>query len=168
MTVRTKVTVEDYRKFMFQATYKRPLTIIMMVIGILGITNLMFNFQTLLENGATSLTFGIVFIVYLFILPFIIYWQANKSYETNQRLHETITYEFNLETWKVTGESFNSEMTWVKTFKVKETKDWFLIYNTKLSANILPKKYFEAGQQTEFKHLLQQISGLKIELMKNA
>jgi len=30
-------------------------------------------------------------------------------------------------------------MTWEKTYKVQELKDWFLIYQNKLVANVIPK-----------------------------
>jgi hypothetical protein len=40
---------------------------------------------------------------------------------------------------KLTGETFNTEMKWDKTYKIEELKNWFLIYQSKKTANIIPK-----------------------------
>lgn len=51
-------------------------------------------------------------------------------------------YEFTSEKIKITGETFNSELDWGKTYEIKELKDWILIYQNRQVANVLPKESF--------------------------
>jgi hypothetical protein len=52
-----------------------------------------------------------------------------------------------------TGETFKSEMSWTKLYRVQELRNWILIYQSKTAANIIPKESF--GEiLSEFKRLV--------------
>ncbi|MGV8828214.1 MAG: YcxB family protein [Breznakibacter sp.] len=74
-------------------------------------------------------------------------------------------YEITEELIIVTGESFNSQMTWEKTYKVLELKEWFLFYQNKLVANVVPKEFI--GNQThELREIIKR-QNIKCKLRSN-
>jgi hypothetical protein len=56
-------------------------------------------------------------------------------------------------------------MTWDKTYKVLELNDWFLFYQNKLVANIIPKKFIGAQTQ-ELREIIKQ-QNVKYKLKNN-
>jgi hypothetical protein len=108
-----------------------------------------------------QLIFGIVII---FILPLMIVRGANKAYESHLRLQEKMIYEFTQSGIKITGESFNSEMDWTKIYKVKERKNWILIYQSQQVANIIKKESL-GDNLIEFRELVKK-QGIKSSLRK--
>jgi hypothetical protein len=88
--------------------------------------------------------------VFILIYPIITYINSKKMFSSSVRLQEEITYEFTNDKIKITGETFNSEMDWAKTYKVLELKEWILIYQNKMIANVIPKELFGDNLQ-EFK-----------------
>ena len=94
-------------------------------------------------------------IVSLIILsyPLWLFYSAKKYFKSNLKLKENIVYEFNLDTIKMTGDSFHSEMSWSTVYKVVETKKWILIYQSKSAANLIQISDFE-DKLNEFKTLV--------------
>ena len=152
---------------MYQLTYKKPAIIFITFIGIAMLTLSIAHFLGLYDAGGPpyyQLVFGLLVIG---VLPFSVYRSANKNYNSNQRLTEVITYEFDHERVRIEGESFNSELTWPKTHKVLELKDWVLIYQNKLVANVIPKESFSSQQLTEFRQLVNSLTEVKSKLKKD-
>jgi len=87
------------------------------------------------------------------ILPISIYWSAKRSFSTNKRLQEKIIYEFTNENIIIKGETFNSELNWSKTYRIMELNNWILIYQSRLTANVIPKKSFDS-QLATFKEII--------------
>ncbi|MDL2215255.1 YcxB family protein, partial [Dysgonomonas sp. OttesenSCG-928-M03] len=50
---------------------------------------------------------------------------------------------------QIVGESFNSTLTWDKTYGVTENKTYFFIWQQKNSANIIPK-HFLTDEKIDF------------------
>lgn len=124
---------------MYILTYRKWTMKFAMAMGILLFIFSIMYFVGLIEATETPI-FPIAFsIVILFVVPISIYFSSKKNYKTHIRLHEEVSYEITDEAIILTGESFNSEMTWDKTYKVVELRNWFLIYQNKIVANIIPK-----------------------------
>lgn len=113
------------------------------------------------SNSTYQLLFGIFAII---ILPLSVFWSARKHFHSNARIRETIKYEFTPQTMRVNGDSFQSELEWHKTYKVWEMQDWFLIYQSNLVFNMIPKRFFTTNQLIEFKELLKKSSITKLKL----
>lgn len=62
-------------------------------------------------------------------------------------------YEFTNDKIIISGESFHTELSWDKTYKVLELNKWILIYQSRLAANILAKEAF-GDQLDAFKTLV--------------
>lgn len=97
---------------------------------------------------------GFIFLVVSMALPILTYFSARKNYRTNQRLTETIEYQFADEYFSVKGDSFSSQVTWNKVFKVTQSKHWIFIWQNRQIANTIPKRIISDTQMTEFKEIL--------------
>lgn len=103
------------------------------------------------NNPISLLFFAIPFLSYLSI-----YLNA-KNQLNNYRLKENIEFIFNKDYFKEKGETFDINHFWDKLYKIKEHKDYFLIYQTKVRANIIPKKNITSDQYNELKELFNSI-----------
>jgi hypothetical protein len=162
MKISVKLTQREYIKLMFFVTYKKPVILIMNLIGILSIT----YFTVDLVNGGNGLINIFFWLIMLIGLPLSVYLQAVKNYKSSPIIKEVIQYEILSEKIKITSNSFNSEFQWGKIYKVEESKDWFLIYHNNLTANILPKYTFANTDIEAFKTILKQVPELKLRLRK--
>jgi hypothetical protein len=139
---------------MFVLTYRKPLVIFLTGVGLISFLSSASYFAGLKVpiDGSPyfPLFFGFFVVV---VLPFSIYRSAKKSFSSNERINEKIIYEFTEDKIKITGETFNSELSWEKTYKILELKNWFLIYQSSLIANVIPKNAF-GDDLKEFKELI--------------
>lgn len=153
ITIKTRVSLNDFVKVNYYFYYSKLKNKIMTGIGI-GM--ILLNIFTQGEYSIISymqLFFGL----YLTVgVPILTYLSAKKNYNTNARLKETIEYNFDNENIIVTGESFNSKLTWEKVYKITESKDWVLIWQNKLIANIIPKRDFKIGELETLKGIVKQ------------
>lgn len=143
MIIETKLSQKNYRKLVLTLYYRNPMYIMFTIIGIIilifSILEFIFMEETF-SNPYQQLLTGLFLVL---VMPLLTIYKANKNYNSNLRLNEPILYEFNNSTIKLTGESFNSEMTWEKVYKVKELKEWILIYQNKQVANLIKKSDFD-------------------------
>lgn len=143
MLVETKLDFNKYLKLNYMLTYRKPIIILITIIGFTLFTGSIFyflGFNIPVDSPPyTQFLFGFSAIV---ILPFFIYWNVKKNFYSHGRLQEKIIYEFTDEKIKITGESFNSELDWEKIYKITEFKNWILIYENIQIANILTKESF--------------------------
>lgn len=156
MTVKTKLSEKDFTKASLTIIWSRPFSKIAVIIFlvILG-----FNMFGSVSSSPIKLIvptlvppliiFGIFFLVFRYSIK--------KSYQKNQRASETITYNFTDTHLGISGESFNSEMTWNKIYKVTQTKSWLLIWQNSQMANAIPLSLVSA----------EQLAALKVILTKN-
>jgi hypothetical protein len=160
MTIETKLDFKRYLKLMYTLTYLKPIMIFLTLIGIIMFIFSILHFLkfNIHVDGPPffQLFFGFLVIA---ILPFSIYRNARKNFSSHGRLQEKIIYEFTDEKIKVTGETFKSEMDWTGTHKIVELKEWILIYQNRLIANIIPKDSF-GEDLVEFK-ILAKGKGIK-------
>ena len=143
MKIETRLEFKKYLKLVYRQSFLNGKMIFFAILGIamLVVPLLHFlGFNIPYDNPPYfQLLFGI-FIV--FIIPILVYFSAKRNFNSNRRLQEKIAYEFTEETIKITGETFNSEMDWSKIYKIKELKNWILIYQSKLTMNIIYKDAF--------------------------
>jgi hypothetical protein len=98
--------------------------------------------------------------------PILVYFSTKKNYISNSRISETIIYEFDNKSILMTGESFNSRLTWDKIYSVTENKDWILIWQNRQTANVVPKRDFKNGELQIFKDIVNTHNELKNKLKK--
>lgn len=168
LKVIVKLTWEDIWKYNVYGVYTKPIIIFITVIGFMmwGIVlSHSFGGRFMGETfPLQQLLFAIFFTV---IIPLSIFWNARKSYRSNNRNNERIEYEFDNRWIALKGDSFESKLTWKKIHKVKETKLWFLIYASKVVAYIVPKRNMSEVEILELRKIIQSIPSLNFTLLKN-
>ncbi|WP_430813853.1 YcxB family protein [Carboxylicivirga sp. RSCT41] len=140
MTIKTHIDFKEYVKLMYILTYRKGAFIFTGLLGVFLFTISMLYFTGSLETDtppAMAITMSIIF---LFLLPFSVYFGAKKNYYSHGRLQEEISYEITEDLIAIKGETFTTEMSWDKTYRVLELKNWLLIYENKMMANIIPKR----------------------------
>jgi len=79
---------------------------------------------------------------------------AVLNYRSNARIKETIEYNFGDKYLEVKGDSFSSQLTWDKIYRVTRTKNWLLIWQSRQVANVIPLRDVWAGDVTKLKEIL--------------
>lgn len=151
MKIVTRLSEKDIIRFNFYGFYKK--WYIRLITGIM-LLYVLISILLPLVTGAARTDSLLSPIVFLAVLPLVIYVQAKSNYKKNRRLSEQIEYEFEERQLIITGESFNCTMTWDKIHKVSKTKSWILIWQTRNSANLIPVKDIWEGDILNLKEIL--------------
>ena len=159
----TKLSIDDYIKVNYHLLYRKLAIKFMTGIGLFMLLIITFSFNDFTSFPWFQLIFGLFLTVGL---PVQVYFAAKRNYKSTGRISETIAYEFDKEHIQLTGESFNSKLTWDKIYSVTENKDWVLIWQNRQIANVVPKRDFKDGQLQAFKDIVKLQSGLKNKLKK--
>jgi len=159
----TKLSIDDYIKVNYHLLYRKLVIKFMTGIGLFMLLIITFSFNDFTSFPWFQLIFGLFLTVGL---PVQVYFAAKRNYKSTGRISETIAYEFDKEHIQLTGESFNSKLTWDKIYSVTENKDWVLIWQNRQIANVVPKRDFKDGQLQAFKDIVKLQSGLKNKLKK--
>jgi len=164
MTIKTKLTFNEYLNLIFLLTYRKPVNILLSIIGLVMFFGAILYFigvsLPIDEPPYIALLLGFLIVV---VSPLSTYIASRRAFYSHTSLRETIMYEFEDDKIRVTGEAFNSELTWSSIYKVLELKHWILIYQSKVIANIIPKQSFQGTQLTDFRELVKN-SNVKAKL----
>ena len=158
----TRLSFDDYIKVNYHMLYRKWAIKVMTGFGIFFILLSLF---TLLSGDFSwfLLIFGIFLTAGLRIQ---VYFASKRMYKTDGRVSEQIEYNFDKEGIRITGESFNSRLTWDKIYSVTENKDWVLIWQNRQIANVVPKRDIKDEKLQVFKDIVNSQSGLKNKLKK--
>lgn len=151
MIIKIRLTEKDYINVSFLLWFKRPY--IKIIYGVLMICILI----SILGGDFLEQDFYSDFlipIVALAILPAFTYLAAKRNYAANPRIKENIEYKFEKDYLFVEGESFKSQLSWDKIYKVTQTKNWVLIWRNRQVANAIPKEDIWEGERAELKNIL--------------
>jgi len=89
-----------------------------------------------------------LFALYLF--------RGHQTYDSDQRISEKINWEINSEKITCIGESFRTEISISKLYKVTESEKWFFIWYNKNHFSILSKNSLNIEMLSRLKNLLRQ------------
>lgn len=110
---------------------------------------------------SASMWLGIMF-VFIVIRSFL---RLRFAFSSNKKIQESITYIFTEEKIRTEGETFDAEFAWNTVYKVKENKEWFLIYQSAQTMNMVPKKYFTKDEITGLRRMITE-NNVKAKLRK--
>lgn len=151
MFIKAKLTEKDFINLnfilLFRNIFIKIFTGIMIFAIAVSLITALIGLNTSFSPVFTSLFMVVV-------LPAITYFSAKKNYKANQRIGETIEYQFGENDLIIKGESFNAQLTLEKIYKVTQTSNWVLIWQNKQSANPIPKRDIGEGQVEALKIIL--------------
>lgn len=150
ITVKTHITFKDFLIFNLKNSLSRILIFpsLALVFFVLKFFMEEGEEKDLLKSASVWLT---VFFVFIIIRS---YFRLNSVFHSNKKIQENISYTFTEENIQNKGETFEGDFTWKTVHKVKENKDWFLIYQSAHVMNMVPKKYFTKDQILELRNII--------------
>lgn len=163
MKIETKINFKEYLSWNMQMILQKPI-IYIFPFAIIFLTYT--NKDTIFSYDIFSLIYIIVILSVLIWTPIKIRKKIKNAFYTNKTLQELIIYDFSSEKIEITGETFQSEISWSTVFKITELKKWFLIYQSNNVVNLVPKKNFSQQQTIELRNLITQ-NNIKSKLRKD-
>lgn len=162
ITVNTQITFRDFLLFHLKTSLVRfmvfPLIVLFFFIADFYNAGLDDH-----EMYRQMIIWWFIFFIFLVIRS---YFSVKKVFFSNQNIQEAIAYTFTDEKIRMAGETFDSDFTWADVYKVKENKDWFLIYQSAQVMNMVPKKYFTHEQIPELRNMI-KANHVKARLRKD-
>ena len=150
MTVKTQITFKDFLMFHIKSSLLRLMVFLLILLvffiikeSVDGSTE-----QDLLQS--IPLWFAIL-ILFIAIRSF---FSVRFAFNSNKNIQESITYIFTDDKIRMVGETFDEDVVWSSIYKVKENKDWFLIYQSAQVMNMVPKKFFPKEQISELRNMI--------------
>lgn len=152
MTVKTHITFKDFLNFNIKNSFPRIIIFSLIILAIFGLnfSNAEYNTKEIFKSA--SIWFVAVF-VFIIIRS---YFRLKNAFYSNKKIQEEIIYTFTDEKVQTKGETFDGDFTWNTVHRVKETKDWFLIYQSKTTMNMVPKKYFSQNEIIELRNIIEK------------
>lgn len=162
MTVKTHITFKEFLNFNIKSSLPRIIifSFIILIFLVLNLYNNENDRQNILQSA--SIWFAAVF-VFIIIRS---YFRLKNAFFSNKKIQEEIIYTFTEEKVQTKGETFEGDFAWNTVYKIKETKDWLLIYQSKTTMNMVPKKYFSDSQISELTNMIKK-SNVKAKLLNN-
>ena len=116
------------------------------------------NMSDVWENS--YLNFILLFIsLGIFISPILILRQTKKTYQTNKTFQEQLNYKLTNDSIHIKGETVDYVQKWTSFYKVKETKNFFMLYQGEGGvATLLNKKMFSDKELTDFRQFIQSLN----------
>lgn len=150
MTVRTQITFKDFLMFHIKSSLLR-LAVFLLILLLFFIIKESVDGSTekdLLQS--VPLWFAIL-ILFIAIRSF---FSVRFAFNSNKNIQESITYIFTDNKIRMVGETFDEDIAWSSIYKVKENKDWFLMYQSAKVMNMVPKKFFTKDQVSELRNII--------------
>jgi 1,4-dihydroxy-2-naphthoate octaprenyltransferase len=168
-TVKINVKV-DFMRFLnlrYQLFYRHPVGILINLCALILIGLSMLYFTGNYRYSVTGISLGELFagIFFLAFYPVQIYYTTKKSFHNKARFTEQIQFEFSQTEMKISGESFKSEMTLGKLQKIRELKDWILIYPNAVSAYFIPKENIMPDQLNCLRVWFSGLKSVKVKML---
>lgn len=150
ITVKTEITFKDFLMFHFKNSLIRFIVYPIIISVFLSI-----NFYNAENDRREFLQLISIFLFIFFTFMMVrTYFSLKNIFYSNKQIQETISYTFTEENIRTKGETFDADFTWKTVHKVKENKDWLLIYQSAQIMNMVPKKYFTKDEILELRNII--------------
>lgn len=162
MIIKTHITFKDFLNFNIKNSFPRIIIFSLILLLFLGLN----FFNT--EDDAQEI-FKSAMIWFPAIILFIIvrsYFRLKNTFYSNKKIQEEIIYTFTKEKIEAKGETFDGDFSWNTVFKVRENKDWFLIYQSAQTMNMIQKAKMDKDQISELRKIITE-NGVKAKLRKD-
>jgi hypothetical protein len=156
----SRIEYKDYRNLIFGLSFKKPGYLVSLGFLFLILVNLYNQKEYFLSNHGLLFPLLASFLIFIFI-PLLILYQTKNAYKTSKIFHENISYALGNEVIRMKGETFESEVKWNHFYKIKETKNFFMLYQGKVTANLLDKKAMSDNDIDEFRIFIKSLNVIK-------
>ena len=157
MKVDYQINFREYLKLMFHLYYRKPLSIILLIMAIIISSQLLtwlFTGEIYYRNTSNTF-FGILMVVIILIFyPILLFRRFKSNFHTNKMIGLKTSTEFSLEKFSDTTETVYAEVDWSHVYKIEELKSWFLFYQSANTFGFCPKRVFSREQIFELRELI--------------
>ncbi len=134
INIKTKIKQNEFIKVNYLLLWMKPIVKVFAVFCLLLVTYDTYYsiYDPYFYDRSMWLYFGMI--AFWMVM---IWFVARRNFRSNKRIQEQLTYTIEDDKFSVTGESFKSEMTWNKVYKIIKTKKWLLVFQSRQSANFI-------------------------------
>ncbi len=165
MKIKTKITFTEFVKLLYSLAYQRPLLKLLVGVAAAIVLWISFFYLGLLNLPEPVIYQYITLALIVVVQPLIIYSTSHSIYYSSNHLRETVEMELTPKELIMTGKSFYMELQWDKIFKIVEKEHWFLIYQNKLSAIIIPKHSMRKTEISDLREFFSDLPKVPVELL---
>lgn len=162
MTAITHITFRDFLNFNIKNSFPRIIIFSLILLLFLGL-NFFSSEDNAQEISKSALIWFPAIILFIIVRS---YFRLKNAFYSNTKIQEEIIYTFTEEKVQTKGETFEGDFTWNTVFKVKELKDWFLIYQSAQTMNMIQKAKMDKDQIRELRKIITE-NGVKAKLRKD-
>lgn len=91
-------------------------------------------------------------------IPLALLYNIKKQYQKSRLFHEEIHYYINNESIQLKSETIDANLKWVHYHKVKESKHFFLFYQSHTAVTVIDKGMFAEEELQDFKKFIQSLA----------
>ncbi|MFK7923665.1 MAG: YcxB family protein [Bacteroidia bacterium] len=143
--IRTRIFPKDLLAFKYYMFYRRYW--ILPIVGLVPVIEL--GLFWLMGQNVNEILGHLVLTVMVFIvLPLVMKFSNQRNYDKASAQFENILYTLTEEGIGIKAEGVDSKMAWQLFHAARETHNYYLLYQNKGAANIIPKRAF-ANQAVE-------------------
>lgn len=165
MIIKTKLSFSEYIKLIYLLTYRKWWIALLTIWGVMIFIGSILSYFKIIYID-TALLDGIFGALITFGLPLMLYITAKRNFSSNKRIQEEIEYEFTGDRMILKGSNFSSELGLNEAFKIEEIKKWFLIYQSKQTANFIPKANLNQHELYKLREIFKGLVGVKVKLKR--
>jgi hypothetical protein len=150
ITAKTHITFKDFLNFNIKNSLPRIIIFSFIILLFLGLNfyNTENDAQNILKSASIWFAAAFVFIIIRS------YFRLKNAFYSNKKIQEEIIYIFTDEKVQTKGETFEGDFSWNTVHKIIEKKGWLLIYQSKTTMNMVPKKYFTKNEISEVRKII--------------
>lgn len=164
ITINTTLSYEDYRRANYFLLYRKKVTLISLIVGVILLVGTMSVYLFVPDFYAQFPVLPMALGLLLVLLPPLSVWRSSaKNYRSDPRMQENFRYEFDEEKIQITGQSFDTVLSWSSIYKLEVTNNWLLIWQNPQMAMLLPKRDVRPEQIEGLKRMAGKNSGVRIK-----
>ena len=170
VTIKQSLNTATLAKAMTYILFTSPIAYLYCIIYVVFLLNFLLTISNpfnLPDGGPDSFStplaaFTIAPLFFLIMRNFF----AKKAIEKNSRFYTNVLYTFSTKSFRKEGEGFNIVLKWNEIKKIKESKEWFLLYVNSQQAHIVDKSQLSPGQKDELKDTFKSVQSItKVSLI---
>ena len=155
--ISTHLNYPEYFRMQFKLRYSKLWIKLVSLLGILYLMAyliaLKFYHFDFWNSDISAIGFFLVY--FAVVYPLLSWYMVRRSFKGNQRIQEPIIYRLSEQGIVCTGESFSSNYSWDKLYKVQTYHGWLLLYQSSLGYNLIKLQPKDEAQLKALKEFLQ-------------
>lgn len=138
-SITQRLNTKEYVKTMFIGLYKKPIYILMTLLGIAIATMILLDHFEIADFYSETPWLEMGLCLFLFIAPSLVVLLSLKQMKANSNFLNDMTFTFTDTGYSVEATTFNSNILWSHILKEKEIGQYLILYHTKKFGNFIDK-----------------------------